>query len=154
MKGRGFLLMIFLVLFFAQGCSVYTAWTHPDQVDIAGLSYQGANRSYVMSQCGPPISSEDNEDGTRTEIYKFYEGSPQAWAKFRGVFHLLADILTLALWEIVAWPGELAARGDKVTAEAVYDDDDSLVSFHVLGRMPLELERVHETQEEQEEYEF
>ena len=150
MKNRGFLLMLFLALFFAQGCSVYTAWTHPDQVDIAALSYQGANRIYVMSQCGPPISSEDNEDGTRTEIYKFYEGSPQAWAKFRGVFHLLADILTIALWEIVAWPGELAARGDKVTAEAVFDDDDKLVSFHVVGRMPLELERVHETQEEDE----
>ena len=142
--------MVFLVLVFAQGCSVYTAWTHPDQVDVEGLSYQGANRSYVMAQCGPPISSEDNEDGTRTELYKFYEGSDQAWAKFRGVFHLLADIFTITLWEIVAWPGELAARGDKVTAEAVYDADDKLVSFRVLGRMPLELERVHETQEEDE----
>ena len=150
MKRRGFLLMLFLLLFFAQGCSVYTAWTHPDQVDVEVLSSSGANRAYVMSECGPPISSEDNEDGTRTEVYKFYEGSPQAWAKFRGVFHLLADILTLALWELVAWPGELAARGDKVTAEAVFDDDDKLVSFHVLGRMPLELERVHETQEEDE----
>ena len=150
MKGRGFLLMIFLVLFFAQGCSVYTAWTHPDKVDIEGLSYPGANRAYVMGQCGPPISSEDNEDGTRTEIYKFYEGSPQWLAKFRGIFHFFADLFTVALWEIVAWPGELAARGDKVTAEAVFDDDDKLVSFHVLGRMPLELERAHETQEEDE----
>ena len=148
MKRRCSLLILCLVLFFAQGCSVYTAWTHPDKVDMEGLSYPGVNRAYVMSQCGPPISSEDNEDGTRTELYKFYEGSEQVWAKFRGVFHLFADFFTLGLWEIVGWPGELAARGDKVTAEAVFDDDDKLVSFHALGRMPLELRRMHETQEE------
>ena len=134
-----------LMLFFSQGCSVYTAWTHPPQVDVEGLGYPGVTRSYVISQCGTPISSDNNEDGTRTEIYKFYEGSQQAWAKFRGVFHLLADILTFALWEIIGWPSELAARGDKVTAEAVYDADDKLVSFRVLGRMPLELERAHQS---------
>lgn len=134
---------LFLV-FFAQGCSVYTAFTHPPQVDLEGLGYSGVTRPYVISQCGPPISSVDNEDGTRTELYKFYEGSPQWWAKLRGIFHLLADIITATLWEIIAWPGELAARGDKVTAEAVYDADDKLVSFRILGRMPLELERAHQ----------
>ena len=137
--------LVLLIALFGGGCSVYTAFTHPPQVDLEGLSYSGMTRSYVMSQCGPPISSVDNEDGTRTEIYKFYEGSQQAWAKFRGVFHLLADIFTLALWEIIGWPSELAARGDKVTAEAVYDADDKLVSFRVLGRMPLELERAHQS---------
>jgi len=149
MKGRGFLLMIFLVLFFGQGCSVYTAFTHPPKVDVEGLeNMKGTNRIYVMQQCGAPISSSKNSYGGPTDIYKFYEGS--SWAKGRGAFHLLADIFTLALWEIIAWPSELAARGDELTAEAVFDDDDKLVSFNVLGRKPKELERLHQIEEDDE----
>lgn len=143
--------LLIFTLFFSQGCSVYTAWTHPPAVNIEEVSYPGVKRGYVISQLGPPISSEGRKDGSRTEMYRFYEGSEQWWAKLRGVFHLLADVVTLALWEIVAWPGELAARGDKVTAEAEYDAKDKLVSFQILGRMPYELERVHETGEAEEE---
>ncbi|MDH5700267.1 MAG: hypothetical protein OEZ41_09935 [Nitrospirota bacterium] len=139
-------LLVLLMVFFAQGCSVYTAFTHPSKVDIEGLeNMKGVNRATVMNQCGVPISSSKNSDGGRTEIYKFYEGS--SWAKGRGAFHLAADIFTLALWEIIAWPSELAARGDQLTAEAVYDNDDNLVSFKVLGRKPKELERVHQSGE-------
>jgi hypothetical protein len=137
--------LVLLMLFFAQGCSVYTAFTHPPKVDIEGLeNMKGVNRATVMSQCGVPISSSKNSDGGRTDIYKFYEGS--SWAKGRGAFHLIADIITMAAWEIIAWPSELAARGDKLTAEAVYDADDKLVSFRVLGRKPKELERVHQSE--------
>jgi len=130
--------------FFAQGCSVYTAFTHPPKVDIEGLeNMKGVDRSYIMSQCGVPQASEKTQEGGHKDIYKFYEGS--SWAKGRGVFHLLADIFTIALWEIIAWPSELAARGDQLTAAAVFDADDKLVSFKVLGRKPEELERVHES---------
>jgi hypothetical protein len=149
MKNVRFLLILFFLLLFAQGCSVYTAFTHPPKVDIEGLeNLKGADRIYVMQECGAPISSSKNNYGGPTDIYKFYEGS--SWAKGRGVFHLIADIITLALWEVIAWPSELAARGDELTAEAVFDDDDKLVSFKVLGRKPKELERVHENQEEVE----
>ena len=141
--------MLFLVLFFAQGCSVYTAFTHPPKVDIEGLeNLKGADRIYVMNECGMPLSSEKHNDGSRTDIYKFYEGS--SWAKGRGVFHLLADVITLTLWEIIAWPSELAARGDQLTAEAVFDDEDKLVTFKVVGRKPKELERLHEIEEADE----
>jgi len=144
MKALQYLLILLFLGFFAQGCSVYTAWTHPPAVNIEGLeNAQGADREYIRSQCGAPISSERHADGGRTEIYKFYEGS--SWAKGRGAFHFVADLFTVALWEIIAWPSELAARGDQLTAEAVFDSDDKLVSFKVLGRKPKELERVHES---------
>ena len=138
--------LVLLIALFGGGCSVYTAFTHPPKVDIEGLeNMKGANRASVMSQCGVPISSSKNSDGGRTDIYKFYEGS--SWAKGRSVFHLIADIFTLTAWEIIAWPSELAARGDQLTAEAVYDNEDKLVSFNVLGRKPKELERVHQSGE-------
>ena len=135
-----------LMVFFAQGCSVYTAFTHPSKVDIEGLeNMKGIDRSYIMGQCGSPLASEKTQDGGHKDIYKFYEGS--SWAKGRGVFHLFADFMTLTLWEIIAWPSELAARGDQLTAEAVFDANDKLVSFEVLGRKPKELERVHQSGE-------
>jgi len=136
--------LVLFMLFFAQGCSVYTAFTHPAKVDIEGLeNMKGIDRSYIMSQCGVPLASEKTQDGGHKDIYKFYEGS--SWAKGRGVFHLLADIFTIALWEIIAWPSELAARGDQLTAEAVFDTDDKLVSFKVIGRKPKELEKAHQS---------
>ncbi|MDH3505241.1 MAG: hypothetical protein OEM58_12035 [Nitrospirota bacterium] len=148
-----FLLMLFGVLLFTQGCSVYTAFTHPPKADIEGLeNMKGVNRYYVMSQCGAPLDSEKFKDGGRKDIYKFYEGS--SWAKGRGVFHLIADVLTLGLWEIIAWPSELAARGDKLTAEAEYDADEKLTAFHVIGRRPKELQRAHEIEEIKEGDEF
>jgi hypothetical protein len=151
MKNWKFLLMLFLVLSFGQGCSVYTAFTHPQKVDIAGLeNMKGIDRSYVMNQIGGlPATSEKKEDGRRTDIYRFYEGS--SWAKGRGVFHLLADIFTLGLWEIIAWPSELAARGDELTAQAEFDANDKLVAFQVIGRRPKEeLQKVHEIEEADE----
>jgi len=146
MTNRWLPFLVLLLVVFAQGCSVYTAFTHPPKVSIEGLeNMKGANRASVMSQCGVPISSSKNNDGGRTDIYKFYEGS--SWAKGRSVFHLIADIVTFTAWEIIAWPSELVARGDQLTAEAVYDNDDKLVSFKVLVRKPNELERVHQSEE-------
>lgn len=146
MTNLRFPFFVLLIALFGGGCSVYTAFTHPPKVDIEGLeNMKGVDRSYIMSQCGVPLASEKTQNGGHKDIYKFYEGS--SWAKGRGVFHLLADIITIALWEIIAWPSELAARGDQLTAEAVFDTNDKLVSFKVLGRKPKELERVHQSGE-------
>jgi hypothetical protein len=145
--------MLFGVLLFTQGCSVYTAFTHPPKADIEGLeNMEGVNRSYVMSQCGAPLDSDKIEGGGRKDIYKFYEGS--SWAKGRGVFHLIADVFTFGLWELIAWPSELAARGDELTAEAEFDADDKLVAFQVIGRRPKELQRAHEIEEIEVDDEF
>ncbi|MDH4361370.1 MAG: hypothetical protein OEW33_11625 [Nitrospirota bacterium] len=146
MTNLRFPFLVLLLVLFAQGCSVYTAFTHPPKVDIEGLeNMKGIDRSYVMSECGAPISSEKNQDGGKKDIYRFYEGS--SWAKPRGIFHLIADFFTLTLWELIAWPSELAARGDQMTAEAVFDPADKLISFHVIGRRPKELERAHQSGE-------
>lgn len=142
-----FLFTLSLIFLFAQGCSAKIAFEHPSKVDIEGLeNSKGVDRTYVISQCGTPISLENNGDGTRTEIYKFHEGSSGAGQ--RGVFHSIVSAATLGLWEIIAWPLELWARGDQLIAEAVFDADDRLVSFQVIDpRQKKEEESAHKPQE-------
>ena len=128
---------LFLLLLFAQGCSVDIAFKHPSKVDIEGLeNSKGVDRAYVLSQCGPPISWDKNKDGGRTETYMFYEGSSGAGQ--RGIFHLIVSAATLGLWEVIAFPSELWARGDQLIAKAVFDADDKLVSFQVIDPRPKE----------------
>ena len=101
------------------------------------------NRDVVIERLGAPRSSMKNADGTRNDTFEYYEGSESGWKIGRGVFHLAADIFTLALWEIVATPTEFAIRGDKITAQADFDNNDRLVSFRVLGREEKPLEKIH-----------
>ena len=132
---------------FSSGCGVYMAFTQPPPVDTAALeSGSGWNRAVVIEKLGVPKSSIRNADGTREEMYEFYEGSSTGWKVGRGIFHLGADIFTIGLWEIVATPSEYLLRGDKITAQATFDQNDRLTSFQVLGRETKPLEKVHKQQ--------
>ena len=123
------------------------AFTQPPPVDIAAMETgKGIKRDFVIERLGAPKSSERNPDGTREELYEFYEGSSTGWKVGRGIFHLGADIVSLALWEIVATPSEFLIRGDKVTAQATFDSTDRLTSFRVLGRETKPLEKIHKQQ--------
>jgi hypothetical protein len=147
MKNVALALAVGVASLFSSGCGVYTAFTQPPPVDITALEAGGGwSRAAVINKLGPPVSSGRNEDGTRTEIYQFYEGSSTGWKIGRGLFHLGADIFTLALWEIVAWPSELLLRGDKITAQATFDKNDRLTSFQVSGREEKPLEKMHKNQ--------
>jgi hypothetical protein len=142
---RPMLLIAMVLLLFTEGCGVYMAFTQPPKVNQEGLEKGEVSRDYVMAQLGPPRTSTKNPDGSRTDIYEFYEGSASGWKIGRGVFHLLADVLTFGLWEIVATPTEFAVRGDKVKAEAKFNKEEMLTAYKVLGRKEKPLEEIHET---------
>lgn len=135
---------------FSSGCGVYMAFTQPPPIDTAALEagggWGGWSRDHVIEKLGAPRSSMRNADGSREDMYEFYEGSSTGWKIFRGIFHLGADIFTLALWEIVATPSEYLMRGDKITAKATFDKNDRLTSFRVLGREEKPLEKIHKQQ--------
>lgn len=127
----------------SSGCGVYMAFTQPPPVDTAALEAGGVTRDLVIERLGAPKSSTKNADGTREDIFEFYEGSSTGWKVGRGIFHLAADLFTVALWEIVATPTEYAVRGDKLTARGDFDKTDRLVSFKILGREEKPLEKIH-----------
>jgi hypothetical protein len=131
MKQAGFFLSIVMSSFLPLGCSVYMAGTQPQKVDVGVLQSGGMARDHVIVKLGLPTSSVKHEDGTRTDIYEFYEGSATGWKVGRATFNAIADVFTAGLWEIIATPTEIALRGDKVTARAVFDKNDIMKEFVV-----------------------
>jgi len=90
----------------------------------------------MIARLGAPTSSTRTPDGRRTDVYEFYEGSATGWKVGRATFHLVADVFSAALWEVIATPTELAIRGNKITARVEYDRNDMVTQFKVLGRKP------------------
>ncbi|MHC4512930.1 MAG: hypothetical protein ACYTGW_07800 [Planctomycetota bacterium] len=125
-----------LALPICQGCSVYLAASQPDKVNIPALEQGGLPRDAVIARLGAPTSSTRTPDGRRTDLYEFYKGSATGWKVGRATFHLVADVFSAALWEIIATPTELAIRGNKITARVDYDRNDMVTRFKVLGRKP------------------
>jgi hypothetical protein len=146
MNSLAIILFVGIASFFTSGCGVYMAFTQPPRVDTEALEAGGLNRDAVIERLGVPKTSLKNADGSREDIYEYFEGSSSGWKAARGTFHLLADILTIALWEIVATPTEYAVRGDKITAQANFDNTDRMTSFRVLGREMKPLEKKPVTQ--------
>lgn len=140
-------LLIGTLAVFSSGCGVFMAFTQPSPIDTDALEQgKGLPRTYLVEKMGPPTSTTLNDDGTRSDVFQFYEGSSTGWKVGRGMFHLVADFLTICLWEIVATPMEFAVRGDKITAQAEFDKSERLVSFLVLGREQKPLEKIHKQQ--------
>jgi hypothetical protein len=140
MKSLAIALFVGIVSMSTSGCGVYMAFTQPPRVDTEALDAGGMSRDVVIERLGAPKSSVKNVDGSREDLFEYYEGSSSGWKIGRGIFHLAADVFTAALWEIVATPTEYGLRGNKITAQANFDNTDRLTSFRVLGReiKPLE----------------
>lgn len=133
MKRRSFWLPIVIVGFLSQGCSVYLAASQPPKVDLDAFSQVGVPRDVIVAKLGTPTSSVKHENGARTDVYEFYKGSATGWKVGRAAFHAVADVFTLALWEIIGTPSEMVIRGDKLSARAEFDQNDFLKEFSVLG---------------------
>ena len=131
MKRIFFTFGILWVLLLSQGCSVYMAGNQPAKVDMAAFESTAIPRDVVIAKLGVPITSTKNEDGTRTDIYEFYAGSAKGWKAGRATFNAVADVFTIGLWEVVATPTEMAIKGDKIIARAVFDKNDVLKEFVV-----------------------
>lgn len=128
-------LLVGITLLSSSGCGVYMAFTQPPAVDTTALEQGGVTRDIVIERLGSPKSSVKNADGTKEDIYEFYEGSATGWKIGRGLFHLGADIVSIGLWEIAATPSEyLLKETGKMTARANFDASDRLTSFKVLGQ--------------------
>ena len=80
----------------------------------------------VISELGPPISNELNDDGNLVEYYQFKQGYKTSTKVLRVVFHIGADFFTLFLWEAVGIPIEVIFDGNRTTVIATYDHKKKL----------------------------
>ena len=49
------------------------------------------------------------------------------------MFHGVADVFTLGLWEVVGTPVEMIANGDQVTVKVFYDENSYVTNVEIHG---------------------
>ena len=131
MKKHAALLLI-LGVFLLQGCSVFMAAKQPGKLN-TNLFKVGVPRSMLLAEFGLPVVSEER-DGKKYEIYKFTQGYSSGAKAGRAVFHGVADVFTLGLWEVVGTPTEGVFSGDEMAYEVSYDKDNKIDSVVVLSK--------------------
>ena len=123
--------IIILMLAAGTGCSVYMAAKQPDKKDVSVFN-KGTPRAHVIAECGKPVHTLENKDGTKTDIFVFVQGYSGGAKAGRAFFHGAADILTLGLWEVVGTPIEAVADGTEVKVEVAYDVDERVSQVNAL----------------------
>lgn len=116
---------LILTIFMLSGCSVFMAAKQPDKKNMEVMRV-GSPRALILAEFGLPIASEIR-DGNKYEIYKFIDGYSTGAKAGRAVFHGLADVATLGLWEVVGTTTEGTFDGDEMVYQIQYDDKDIAV---------------------------
>ncbi len=113
-----------LLLVFVTGCSVVMATQQPSRMDFSVLS-EGVDRSRVIAELGSPLTTEV-KDGKRTDVFSVRQGYSTGAKVGRALFHGVADVFTLGLWEVVGTPVEAIASGTIVKVGVNYDKNDKV----------------------------
>lgn len=128
---RVFVVMM-LVVSIVSGCATSTVLSRPPAKDMNVLN-PGTSRGTVLSELGAPSYSKD-ANGEKLDTFAFDSGVSGGYKFGRGFFHIVADVFTLFLWEIVAWPGEKIAAGPNTTVEVGYDKDEKVKTVNYIKR--------------------
>jgi hypothetical protein len=134
-----FLPIVSVVMVSIQGCSVYLASHQPDKKDLTVLE-RGTLRQDVAAELGAPIWSEDRNKDT-IEIYKFKQGYSKSVKLGRTLFHAVADVASIGVWEI---PGTLIEKvglhGTGMTAKVSYDAEGRVQTSELFDSTKLNQE--------------
>lgn len=105
-----------------SACAVINAAKQPDKKDLTVLNV-GVPRAMVIGELGHPTTTEQR-DRRKIDTFAFVQGYSDGVKTSRAMFHGVADVLTLGLWEIVGTPLESIASGSPVRIEVRYDEND------------------------------
>jgi len=107
------------------GCAVVMATQQPPRKNLALLA-PGTDRDLVIAEFGVPISSEKLPDGTKKEIFNFVQGYSKSAKASRALFHGVADVFTIGIWEAVGTPIEGHFDGKRVSVRVIFDADNKI----------------------------
>ena len=120
----GLCTLLIVGTFNITGCSVFMAEKQPEKKDTKMLAV-GVPRAVILAEFGAPVSTVKNGDET-VDIFSFKQGYGKA-AKFgRMMFHGVADVATLGLWEIIGTPVESGFDGNNIAYQITYDQNDNV----------------------------
>jgi hypothetical protein len=123
---------IALIVSVSSGCATSTVLSRPKAKDMNVLS-TGVSRGTVLSEFGAPSYSKDL-NGEKLDTFAFDKGVSGGYKFGRGFFHVAADLFTVFLWELVAWPGEKIAAGNNTTVEVGYDKDEKVKTVNYVKK--------------------
>jgi len=121
LKMRATLLLMTLCLT-ASGCSAWMAATAPHHRDL-GVLTPGVSRTKIVAELGEPLTTIDVDSQPR-DLFAFKQGYSKGALFGRAAVHIVADVMTLGFWEIVAVPLEASLQGEDVRAQVDYDESD------------------------------
>ncbi len=124
------LLILFIVP--VSGCSVFMAAQLPPAKNVE-LFKTGTLRDELLAEFGQPLISEET-NGKKTEMFVFVQGYSKTAKTGRVIFHSVADVLTLGLWEIVGTPTELVFNGDEMAFHVSYDENEHIDEVNILQK--------------------
>ncbi len=125
MKTRGLVGTVLVVVSLSlSACSVYMAATQPPKKNL-GVFEVGTPRSELLAEVGPPSHTEI-KDGKKTELFTFVQGYSTGTRVGRSIFHGVADVFSVGLWEVVGTPIEGVFSGNEMTVQVTYDADERI----------------------------
>jgi hypothetical protein len=127
--GGLFPVVAFALLF--SGCSVVMATRQPTLKDL-GVLKPGTERDRVVAELGTPVLTE-KAPGGKKDVFTFVQGYSKGAKVSRAMFHGVADVFTIGLWEVVGTPVEASFNGKKITVRVLYDDHDIVTDSTVLS---------------------
>lgn len=116
------LLVGLLAVFAAPGCSVFMAMDQPKKKDLSVLT-PGHSRGAVIAVVGAPKGSGE-ENGVRSYIFTFKEGSSKLVKLLRAGFYLSADAFMFGLWEPFRMQIEKQFTGSEISVQVYCDSQD------------------------------
>jgi hypothetical protein len=128
--------ILLAVLMTGTGCSVYMAAKQPGQKNLDVFAV-GTPRSLVIAEIGQPKATEI-KDGKRVDVFTFVQGYSKGSKTGRAIWHGVADVFTLGLWEVVGTPTEAIFDGEKMAYEVTYDTSDKVEKVVTLSRQKEE----------------
>ena len=128
---RNLFLLLLAAALGLSGCSVGMARHGKKTPDLDAIEV-GSTRSQVEWMLGAPVqSASTSEGGGRIDTYEYEVGNdPSA---DRAGDHLMMDIWTFGLWELIGTPIE-ALKGTKYRIHLEYGPDDKVVKILPPGK--------------------
>ena len=116
--------LVALTLILTSGCAVFMAAKQPSKKDVSVFRV-GNPRALILAEFGLPLVTEE-KNGKKVEIFKFVQGYSAGTKAGRAVFHGVADVFTLGLWEVVGTPAEGTFTGNDMAYQVTYDEDERI----------------------------
>jgi hypothetical protein len=113
-----------------SGCSIFMAASRSSYRGDINVIQLGVQRSAVIAELGPPDSFSTLENGGYDDRYTLDPHAHRTGTKIvTAIFYLVADLVTVFLWELIGTPLEVAAK-DKISVyHLTYSPDGTLSSM-------------------------